>query len=134
MTMLSVENLSLHYGAAQALRGVSVEAAMGEVTCVLGRNGVGKTSLLRAIAGHRPISGGSIRLDGQAMAQLGEILVRQLWLKEHRSRARSCVAVGRLKRSLTLHCAVFIVPAMGKAVELDDNRRACGAVPAAKWM
>ncbi len=64
MTMLSVENLSLHYGAAQALRGVSVEAAVGEVTCVLGRNGVGKTSLLRAIAGHRPVSGGAIRFDG----------------------------------------------------------------------
>ena len=70
MTMLSVENLSLHYGAAQALRGVSVEAALGEVTCVLGRNGVGKTSLLRAIVGHRPISGGSIRFDGQDIAGL----------------------------------------------------------------
>ncbi|WP_046862300.1 urea ABC transporter ATP-binding subunit UrtE [Microvirga massiliensis] len=68
--MLSVENLSLHYGAAQALRGVSVEAALGEVTCVLGRNGVGKTSLLRAIVGHRPISGGSIRFDGQDIADL----------------------------------------------------------------
>ena len=70
MTMLSVENLSLHYGAAQALRSVSVAAALGEVTCVLGRNGVGKTSLLRAIAGHRPISGGSILFDGQNIARL----------------------------------------------------------------
>src|SRR5918993_4777922 len=70
MTMLAVENLSLHYGAAQALRGVSVAAAMGEVTCVLGRNGVGKTSLLRAIAGHRPISGGSILFEGQNIARL----------------------------------------------------------------
>jgi urea transport system ATP-binding protein len=58
--MLNVENLSLHYGAAQALRGVSVIAKPGEVTCVLGRNGVGKTSLMRAIVGHRPISGGRI--------------------------------------------------------------------------
>jgi urea transport system ATP-binding protein len=70
MTMLSVENLSLHYGAAQALRGISVEAGLGEVTCVLGRNGVGKTSLLRAIVGHRSISGGSIRFDGQDIAGL----------------------------------------------------------------
>ena len=70
MTMLAVENLSLHYGAAQALRGVSVGAAVGEVTCVLGRNGVGKTSLLRAIAGHRPISGGSILFEGQSIARL----------------------------------------------------------------
>ena len=70
MTMLSVENLSLYYGAAQALRGVSVAAPVGEVTCVLGRNGVGKTSLLRAIAGHRPIAGGSIRFDGRDIARL----------------------------------------------------------------
>lgn len=70
MTMLSIENLSLHYGAAQALRGVSLDASIGDVTCVLGRNGVGKTSLLRAIAGHRPISGGSIQFDGQDIARL----------------------------------------------------------------
>ncbi|UVF21087.1 urea ABC transporter ATP-binding subunit UrtE [Microvirga terrae] len=68
--MLSVENLSLYYGAAQALRGVSVAASVGEVTCVLGRNGVGKTSLLRAIAGHRSIAGGSIRFDGRDIARL----------------------------------------------------------------
>lgn len=68
--MLSVENLSLHYGAAQALRSVSVAAAAGEVTCVLGRNGVGKTSLLRAIVGHRPISSGSILFEGQNIARL----------------------------------------------------------------
>ena len=62
--MLAVENLSLHYGAAQALYKVSLTAKPGEVTCVLGRNGVGKTSLMRAIVGHRPISGGKIEFDG----------------------------------------------------------------------
>jgi urea transport system ATP-binding protein len=70
MTMLAVENISLHYGAAQALRGVSVVADLGEVTCVLGRNGVGKTTLLRAIAGHRPVSGGSIMMDGRDITRL----------------------------------------------------------------
>ncbi|MBW8903933.1 MAG: ABC transporter ATP-binding protein, partial [Bradyrhizobium sp.] len=44
--MLNVDNISLYYGAAQALRGVSILAEPGKVTCVLGRNGVGKTSLL----------------------------------------------------------------------------------------
>ncbi|MCB8822848.1 urea ABC transporter ATP-binding subunit UrtE [Microvirga rosea] len=68
--MLTVENLSLHYGAAQALHGVSLTASVGEVTCVLGRNGVGKTSLLRAITGQRPISGGVIRLEGQDVSRL----------------------------------------------------------------
>src|SRR5471032_1478596 len=47
--MLKVENVNLFYGAAQALRGVSLGATIGKVTCLLGRNGVGKTSLLRAI-------------------------------------------------------------------------------------
>ena len=62
--MLKVENISLYYGAAQALRGVSLSAEPGKVTCVLGRNGVGKTSLLRAMVGQYPISGGSITFDG----------------------------------------------------------------------
>ncbi|EIM28150.1 urea ABC transporter ATP-binding subunit UrtE [Microvirga lotononidis] len=68
--MLSVENLSLYYGAAQALRGVSVSASIGEVTCVLGRNGVGKTSLLRAITGQRPIASGSIHFESRDIARL----------------------------------------------------------------
>jgi len=58
--MLKVENIDLAYGAAKALRGVSLEAKPGEVTCVLGRNGVGKTSLMRAITGRHPIRGGRI--------------------------------------------------------------------------
>ncbi len=47
--MLDVKSIDLHYGAAQALRGVSLEARAGEVTCVLGRNGVGKTTLARTL-------------------------------------------------------------------------------------
>ena len=68
--MLSVEDVSLHYGAAQALRGVSLQARRGEVTCVLGRNGVGKTTLLRAVVGHRPVSRGAIRFEGQDILRL----------------------------------------------------------------
>ena len=49
--MLSVEAVDLYYGASHALRRVSLTANKGEVTCILGRNGVGKTSLLRAILG-----------------------------------------------------------------------------------
>ena len=58
--MLAVENIDLFYGAAQALRGVSLKAAVGKVTCVLGRNGVGKSSLLRAIVGQQAIRSGKI--------------------------------------------------------------------------
>jgi urea transport system ATP-binding protein len=62
--MLEVDNISLYYGAAQALRGVSLRAEPGKVTCVLGRNGVGKTSLLRALIGQHTISSGTIKFDG----------------------------------------------------------------------
>jgi urea transport system ATP-binding protein len=67
--MLTVENVDLHYGAAQALRKVSVTAEVGKITCVLGRNGVGKTSLMRAVIGLQPISAGRITLDGQDLGR-----------------------------------------------------------------
>ena len=70
MTMLDAQSIDLHYGAAQALRGVSLQAEVGEVTCVLGRNGVGKTSLLDALAGQQPISGGSIQWEGDDITRL----------------------------------------------------------------
>jgi urea transport system ATP-binding protein len=67
--MLNVSNVDLYYGAAQALRGVSMQARKGEITCVLGRNGVGKTSLLRAVVGQQPIRSGEIALDGHALGR-----------------------------------------------------------------
>ncbi len=68
--MLEVKSVDLHYGAAQALRNVSLHAQVGEVTCVLGRNGVGKTSLLDALAGQQPVSNGSIIWEGQDITRL----------------------------------------------------------------
>jgi urea transport system ATP-binding protein len=68
--MLDVQSIDLHYGAAQALRGVSLAAKPGQVTCVLGRNGVGKTSLLRALIGQHPVSRGAIVFDGSEINRL----------------------------------------------------------------
>jgi urea transport system ATP-binding protein len=68
--MLEVHAIDLHYGAAQVLRGVSLVAEPGKVTCVLGRNGVGKTSLLRALTGHHAVSRGTIVLDGHDVTTL----------------------------------------------------------------
>jgi urea transport system ATP-binding protein len=68
--MLVVEKVDLHYGAAIALRQVSVTVEAGAVTCVMGRNGVGKTSLLRAITGAHPISAGSIKWEGEEISRL----------------------------------------------------------------
>jgi urea transport system ATP-binding protein len=58
--MLKVEAVDLYYGASQALKKVNLEAAKGQVVCLMGRNGVGKTSLLGAIAGRQPIQRGKI--------------------------------------------------------------------------
>ena len=68
--MLEVQSVDLHYGAAIALRQVSLTAQLGEVTCLLGRNGVGKTSLLRAITGAHPISAGRITWEGSDITKL----------------------------------------------------------------
>ncbi len=65
--MLTVTNATLHYGAAQALRGVSLTAQPARITCVLGRNGVGKTSLMRAIVGHHRLSTGQISFEGKTL-------------------------------------------------------------------
>ncbi len=67
---LDVASVTLHYGAAIALRGVSLDARPGAVTCLLGRNGVGKTSLLRAIMGAHPVSEGAIRWEGADITRL----------------------------------------------------------------
>jgi urea transport system ATP-binding protein len=68
--MLSVEAIDLYYGASHTLRRVSLTAQKGEVTCILGRNGVGKTSLLRAIFGVQPIRSGRIRWEDRILNDL----------------------------------------------------------------
>ena len=68
--MLDAQSIDLHYGAAQALRAVSLKAAPGKVTCVLGRNGVGKTSLLDALAGQQPVTRGTITWEGNDITAL----------------------------------------------------------------
>jgi urea transport system ATP-binding protein len=83
--MLKVEGLTLHYGGSQILHGIDLEARAGEVTCIMGTNGVGKTSLMKALAGTHPRSGGRVwlggvevgRLPAQAMARLGVAVVPQ---------------------------------------------------------
>jgi urea transport system ATP-binding protein len=68
--MLTVDAIDLHYGAAHVLRKVSLKAEAGKVSCVLGRNGVGKTSLLRAIVGQHPASAGKIRWGDQDITSM----------------------------------------------------------------
>ena len=63
--MLQVETLHQYYGGSHILRGLSFEARVGEVTCLLGRNGVGKTTLLRCLMGLLPAKEGQVRWEGK---------------------------------------------------------------------
>ena len=77
--MLKIDNLNLHYGSSQILHDISMQAKLGKTTCIMGTNGVGKTSLLKAISGTHMRSSGDItfndeslgKLPAHAMAQLG---------------------------------------------------------------
>ncbi len=68
--MLKTTGLILNYGGSQTLHGIDFEARAGEVTCIMGTNGAGKTSLLKAIAGTHLRSGGTIEIAGQEVGHL----------------------------------------------------------------
>ena len=68
--MLELTGIDAGYGNVQVLRGLSLSARAGEVTCVMGRNGAGKTTMLRAIMGQVAISAGSVTLEGRAVQGL----------------------------------------------------------------
>lgn len=68
--MLEATGITLHYGGSQILYGVDLIARPGEVTCVMGNNGVGKTSLLKVLSGSHPRSGGSLRLNGEELGRV----------------------------------------------------------------
>ncbi len=65
--MLDVANLDLHYGQSQILYDISFAAKQGQITALMGNNGVGKTSLLKAVAGRHPASGGAVQVDAKPM-------------------------------------------------------------------
>ena len=67
--MLKVQGVNQYYGGSHILRNVGFEAKLGEVTVILGRNGVGKTTLLKSLMGVVPIKTGSIQLDGAAITK-----------------------------------------------------------------
>ncbi len=67
--MLTVQNINQYYGGSHILRDVSLTAAPGKVTVLLGRNGVGKTTLLKSLMGLVPIKSGTITFDGQPIDQ-----------------------------------------------------------------
>ena len=69
MNMLTVQNINQYYGGSHILRDVSLQTASGNITVLLGRNGVGKTTLLKSLMGLVPIRNGSIALNGQDISR-----------------------------------------------------------------
>ena len=67
--MLTVEGLNQYYGGSHILRNIGFEAKLGEVTVVLGRNGVGKTTLLKSLMGVVPVKTGTVKLDGKDLTR-----------------------------------------------------------------
>jgi len=63
--MLELKDITLHYGQSQILHGIDMVAEQGKITCLMGTNGVGKTSLLKVISGTHSHSGGTYKLDGE---------------------------------------------------------------------
>lgn len=68
--MLELRDLQQHYGSSHTLRNLSLQAGMGEVTTVLGRNGVGKTTLLKSIMGMVPLTSGTVTWEGKDISRL----------------------------------------------------------------
>src|SRR5437879_2660012 len=76
--MLTVERLDVAYGGSQVLWGVGLQVAQGEVLCLMGRNGVGKTTLLKTVMGLLPARGGRVTFDGTDITR---------WSTDRRARA-----------------------------------------------
>ena len=110
--MLVAENIDLYYGASHILRDVNVLAEKGSVTCVLGRNGVGKTSLLRALVGLQPIRRGTIRWEDRDITGL----------KPH-ERARRGIALVPQGREIFARLTVQENLATGLAARPRQQRR-----------
>jgi branched-chain amino acid transport system ATP-binding protein len=67
MSTLAISELDVSFGAVRAVRGLSLEAARGEIVGLIGPNGAGKSSTLHAVMGAAPVSGGDVRLDGRSL-------------------------------------------------------------------
>ena len=91
--MLEVRNVEVKYGAATALRGVSIDVAAGELVCVVGPNGAGKITLINAIAGLHPVASGAMSLDGRDLTRLAP----------HRFCAEGIAIVPEGRRLFTAH-------------------------------
>lgn len=134
--LLRIDNLTVHYGAAQALFGLDLQVAPGETVALVGANGAGKTSLLKAIMGLVPPSGGRIFLDAQevtgkssaAMAALGVALCPEgremfgdLTVRENLELGALALRLGRPEMARRLEEVFARFPRLGERVNQRAN-------------
>jgi branched-chain amino acid transport system ATP-binding protein len=82
MALLTIDNLSVHYGAIQALHGLSIAVEPGEIVTLIGANGAGKSTTLRAVSGLVRPSGGRITFDGRDLAGIAPHRILRLGLAQ----------------------------------------------------
>jgi len=82
MALLTIDDLSVHYGAIQALHGVSIAVEPGEIVTLIGANGAGKSTTLRAVSGLVKPSAGTITFDGKSIAGLAPHKILRLGLAQ----------------------------------------------------
>ena len=129
--MLELTDVQVNYGAAVALRGISLHVEAGELVCVVGPNGAGKSTLINAIAGLHPVVAGAMTLDGRNLTRLpahrfcaegiavvpeGRRLFTGLTVRENLELGSYLPAAKALRQASLSHvCALF--PALGEKLE-----------------
>jgi branched-chain amino acid transport system ATP-binding protein len=68
--LLEIDDIHVHYGKIEAIKGISVEVAEGEIVTLIGGNGAGKTTTIKTVSGLRPLSAGAIRFDGEDISKV----------------------------------------------------------------
>lgn len=117
--LLQLDRLSVHYGGIQALREVSLTVAPGEIVTLIGANGAGKTSCLRAISGLFPIGGGSIQWAGQDMKKMDAAMRVRLGLA-HAPEGRMVLAQQSVEDNLKLGAFVHRRDKVGAEQSLEE--------------
>lgn len=110
--MLNVDNINQYYGAAHTLRGVSLSLEKGQCLALLGRNGVGKTTLLKCLMGVLPVANGSVMFEGRDITKMSS-----------HERARAGIAYVPQGREIFARLTVEENLLMGMAVKSGRNAR-----------
>ena len=110
--LLEVDQVRGGYGGKDVVKGVSCSADAGEVLCLLGPNGCGKTTLFRLLLGLLPITGGSIRLDGQDVRSFSprELASRIAYIPQYHTPVFSYTVLDVVLMGRSAHFSTFCAP------------------------